>query len=215
MKIRNERFSFLQVLLTVISVSCLLISNVVTTKQIQLPFGVVLTGGALVFPITYILSDVFSEVYGYRWSRMTCYISFAMNIFMVVIFRLLIISPHPAYWQNQAALELILGNTPRVLAASLSAYVVGDFLNDKVFQHMKGAKTDHKGFRLRAIVSSLAGELADSLVFMPIAFLGQIPIGTLVQMLITEVIIKTAYEVIILPITTIVVNKVDKYERGA
>ena len=84
--LRNVRYSFLQVLLTVISVACLLISNVITSKQMQFPFGLTMTGAIYIFPVTYILSDVFSEVYGYRWRRITCNMGFAMNVVMVLAF---------------------------------------------------------------------------------------------------------------------------------
>ena len=213
--LRSEKYSFLQVLLTVISVSCLLISNVITSKQMQFPFGITMTGAVLIFPVTYILSDVFSEIYGYRWSRITCYFSFAMNVVMVIAFELVIASPAPSYWENQEAFVTVLGSAPRVLIASLTAFLVGDLVNDKVFRRMKMRHQDHKGFGLRAIVSSFFGELADSLVFIPIAFLGQMPLESLVEMLIAQVFLKTAYELVILPITTCVVKKVDKYEQGA
>ena len=175
-----------------------------------------MTGAIYIFPVTYILSDVFSEVYGYRWSRITCYMGFAMNVVMVLAFELAIASPAPSYWGNQEAFETVLGSAPRVLVASLSAFVIGDLVNDRVFRRLKSKHPDdHKKFGIRAIASSFFGEVADSLVFIPIAFLGQMPIESLVQMLVAQVVLKTAYEVIILPITTIVVNKVDKYERGA
>lgn len=213
--LRQERYSFLQVLLTVISVACLLISNVITSKQVQFPFGITMTGAIFIFPVTYILSDVFSEVYGYRWSRITCYFGFAMNALMVLMFEFVIVTPAPSYWMNQEAFATVLGNSPRVLAASLSAFLVGDFVNDVVFQKMKEKhQGEIKGFGARAILSSLVGELADSLVFVPIGFLGQMPLKSLVQMLVFQVVLKTAYEVIILPVTTLVVKKVDKYERG-
>ena len=213
--LRNEKYSFLQVLLTVISVSCLLISNVITSKQMQFPFGITMTGAIYIFPVTYILSDVFSEIYGYRWSRITCYLSFAMNVVMVIAFELVIASPAPSYWGNQEAFVTVLGSAPRVLIASLTAFLVGDLVNDKVFRRMKMRHQDLKGFGVRAIVSSFFGELADSLVFIPIAFFGQMPMESLVEMLIAQVFLKTAYEIIILPITTFVVKKVDKYEQGA
>ena len=212
--LRNERYSYLQVLLTVLSVACLLISNVITSKQMQFPFGITMTGAIYIFPVTYILSDVFSEVYGYRWSRITCYLGFAMNVVMVIAFQLAIATPAPSYWENQEAFVTVLGNTPRVLVASLSAFVIGDLVNDKVFQRMKRRHRDHKGFGVRAVVSSFFGELADSLIFIPVAFLGQMPFATLVQMIFAQVVLKTAYEVVILPITSAVVRFVDRYERG-
>lgn len=212
----KKPISTLQAWLTVIFVAALMISNVITSKQVLLPFNITMTGAVFVFPITYILSDVFSEVYGYRWSRMTCYMAFAMNLFMVIVFELVIITPAPDYWQNQEAFQTVLSNTPRVFGASLLAFVIGDFVNDKVFAKMKAKHPDSiKGFGWRAILSSLLGELVDSIVFLPIAFLGLMPVKTLIQMTIAQVFIKTGYEVVILPITTLVAKKLTMIEKGA
>ena len=144
----------------------------------------------------------------------TCYLAFAMNLLMVIVFSLVIISPAPDYWTNQEAFQTVLGSTPRVLAASLLAFVIGDFVNDKVFAKMKKKyPTSHKGFGWRAILSSVAGELVDSLIFLPLAFLGQMPIATLAVMTVMQVVIKTGYEVVILPITKLVVKKVSRHEE--
>ena len=173
-----------------------------------------MTGAVFVFPITYILSDLFSEVYGYKWSRFTCYLGFAMNIFMVIVFSLVIISPAPSYWTNQEAFQIVLGSTPRVLGASLLALLVGDYVNDKVFRRMKEKHPEtHKGFGWRAILSSICGEFADSAVFLPIAFLGQMPISTLLVMSICQVSIKTLYEIVVLPVTKRLVVKVSELEN--
>lgn len=209
-----NKVSELQLYLTLLFVVSLLISNIITAKQVLLPFGITMTGAVFVFPITYILSDLFSEVYGYRWSRITCYLAFAANLFMVIIFSLVIITPAPSYWGNQEAFQVVLGSTPRTLVASLSAFVIGDFANDKVFKKMKEKHPNSiKGFGFRAIISSICGELVDSLVFLPIAFLGKMPISTLITMTILQVVIKTGYELIILPITTIITKKAIKYEK--
>lgn len=209
-----KKVSELQLFLSVLFVTSLLISNVITAKQVLLPFGITMTGAVFIFPITYILSDLFSEVYGYRWSRITCYLAFAMNLLMVLLFSLVIVTPAPDYWTNQEAFQTVLGSTPRVLAASLLAFVLGDMVNDKVFRRMKEKHLNElKGFGWRAILSSLAGELVDSLIFLPLAFLGQMPVATLAVMTICQVGIKTGYEVVILPITRLVVKLVSKYEN--
>lgn len=211
---KKERISFLQVCLTIVFVTAMLISNVITAKQVLLPGGITMTGAVFIFPITYILSDVFSEVYGYKWSRITCYFAFAMNLFMVIVFGLVIKTPAPDYWTNQEAFATVLGSTPRVMGASLLAYVIGDFVNDRIFRRMKAKHSDDmKGFGWRAIISSFFGELCDSLVFLPIAFLGQMPIATLATMTVCQVLIKTGYEIIILPVTTLVVKRSKKYEE--
>ena len=211
---KKERISFLQVCLTIVFVTAMLISNVITAKQVLLPGGITMTGAVFIFPITYILSDVFSEVYGYKWSRVTCYFAFSMNLFMVIVFSLVIQTPAPSYWTNQEAFATVLGSTPRVMGASLLAYVIGDFVNDRVFRKMKAKHSDElKGFGWRAIISSFFGELCDSLVFLPIAFLGQMPLETLATMTVCQVLIKTGYEVVILPLTTLVAKKTNKYEE--
>ena len=214
MKKTNERISFLQLVLTVLFVSALLISNVITSKQVLLPFDIVMTGAVFIFPITYILSDLFSEIYGYKYSRKTCYLAFAMNLFMVIVFQLVIETTSPEFWNNQQAFETVLGNTPRILFASLSAFVIGDYINDRVFKKLKDKHPkDHKGFGFRAIASSFCGELVDSLIFLPIAFIGQMPITSLIEMTIMQVLIKTGYEIVILPVTKYIVKVVSNYEN--
>lgn len=208
-----KKTSTLQTILTVFFVSCMLVSNIITAKQVQLPFGIVMTGGIMVFPMTYILSDVFSECYGYRWSRITCYLAFAMNLFSVTIFTIAINTPAPSFWDGQAAFKTVLGNTPRILLASLLAFILGDLANDRVFRIMKAKhKGELKGFGTRAITSSIVGEIVDSAIFFPIAFIGQMPAKVLLQMAIFEVAIKVGYEVVILPITTCVAKAVNKVE---
>lgn len=211
---RKKKISLLQMILTMLFVVSLLISNIITSKQMLLPFGIVMTGAVVIFPITYILSDIFSEVYGYKWSRLTCYLAFIFNLFMVIIFTIVIKSPAPDYWLNQDAFEIVLGSTPRILFASLTAFVLGDFVNDKIFQRLKSKyKDSHKGFNFRAMLSSLCGEFTDSLIFIPLAFIGTMPIKTMVIMGITQVLIKTSYELMILPITNVFMKKVSDYEN--
>ena len=211
---KKERISFLQVCLTIVFVTAMLISNVITAKQVLLPGGITMTGAVFIFPITYILSDVFSEVYGDKWSRITCYFAFSLNLFMVIVFSLVIQTRAPSYWTNHEAFATVLGSTPRVMGASLLAYVIGDFVNDRVFRKMKEKHSNElKGFGWRAIISSFFGELCDSLVFLPIAFLGQMPLKTLATMTVCQVLIKTGYEIVILPLTTLVAKKANKYEK--
>lgn len=214
MKPTNNKISKLQCFLTVLFVSCLLISNIITGKQFQLPFGIVMTSAVVIFPITYILSDLFSEVYGYKWSRTTCYLGFALNLLMVAVFSIVIALPAPSYWTNQEAFEAVLGNTPRVFIASLLGFIVGDLVNDRVFRYFKlKHPNDTKGFGFRAILSSLLGEFTDSLIFLPLAFIGQMPAATLLQMLVVQVSLKTGYELLVVPFTTILVRKLHKYEN--
>lgn len=211
---RKKMVSELQLGLTLLFVVALVVSNIITSKQVLLPFNITMTGAVFIFPITYILSDLVSEVYGYRWSRLTCYFGFAANLFAALVFSAVIQSPAPSYWQNQEAFQTVLGSTPRVLVASLLAFVIGDYVNDQIFARMKRKYPDSiKGFGARAIFSSLMGELVDSLVFLPLAFWGLMPVQTLVIMTLSQVVIKTGYELVILPFTTIAVKLVSRYEN--
>lgn len=210
-----RKSSELQTILTVLFVSALLVSNIITAKQIQFPFGIVMTGGIFVFPITYVLSDVFSEVYGYRWSRITCYLAFAVNLAAVIIFTFVINTPAPSFFEGGEAFAEVLGNTPRVLFGSFAAFVFGDLVNDRVFRKMKERHPESlEGFNLRALVSSLAGEIVDSAIFFPIAFHGQMPADALLTMAIIEVALKVGYEVVILPLTHLTAAKVYSLERS-
>lgn len=208
-----RKISEVQGFLTVLFVTCFIVSNIVAGKQIQFPFGITMTGAIFVFPITYILSDLFSEVYGYRWSAITRYLGFGANLLMVSVFALAISTPAPSYWTNQEAFATVLGNTPRILFASLSGFIIGDFANDKIFAGMKLKHTDIKGFSARAILSSLIGEIVDSSIFIPIAFYGTMPFNTMVQMGIIQVCLKVLYEILILPITIVCVKKIKSIEE--
>lgn len=211
----KKNISQTQVILTVLSVTALLVANIVSAKQFLLPFGITMTGAVIVFPITYILSDLFSEVYGYKWSRFTCYLGFAMNIFMVLVFQAAIATPAPDYWMNQETFQTVLGSTPRILAASLLAFIVGDFVNDRVFRKMKAKHEGMKGFAGRAILSSFCGEVVDSAIFIPLAFIGQMPVETLLVMAVTQVCLKVGYEIVIVPVTAAITKKVKAMESQA
>lgn len=211
---KKEKISIIQLILIIIFTVCFLISNIITIKQISLPFEITMTSAVILFPIVYVLSDVFSEVYGYKWSRNTRYIAFGANLFMVLIFTLVIKLPSAETFTNQQDLVNILGSTPKILFASLLAYVVGDFINDKIFEKMKRKHNNIKGFELRAIVSSFFGEVVDSCIFLPIVFISILPIKVILIMAITQVLLKVGYEIAILPVTKFVVKKILKYEEN-
>lgn len=209
----GRSYSFLQLCLTVIFTVALLLSNVIVGKQISLPFGASTVGSVILFPITYILSDIFSEVYGYRWSRITCYMAFAMNIAMVLMFEILLALPFPESFTAQSSFEDVLGSVPRITAASLIAFVIGDFANDKVFAYMKRRhQHDSSGFAVRAILSSIVGECTDCLVFLPLAFLGTLPFRTLVSIGIAQIAVKIVFESVLLPVTTLTAKAVQRAE---
>ena len=206
--------SSLKLILTVIFIAALLISNVITWRQIALPFWITMTGAIIIFPITYILSDVFSEVYWYKRSRITCYMWFACNLLMSLVFIAVINMKAPDYFQNTESYSIVLWNTWRVLCASLLAYLTWDFVNDMVFQKMKSKHlNDNRWFWWRAIFSSLLWETVDSWIFIPLAFIWTMPTSTLLIMILTQVVLKVCYEIIILPFTIFVTKKAQTYEN--
>ena len=206
--------SSLKLILTVIFIVALLVSNVITWRQIAIPFWISMTGAIIIFPITYILSDVFSEVYWYKWSRITCYMWFACNLLMSLVFMAVINMKAPEYFTTSEAYSIALWNTWRVLWASLLAYVIWDFVNDRVFQKMKSKHPhDNKWFWLRAIISSLLWEMVDSWIFIPLAFIWTMPDNALILMIITQVILKVFYEIIVLPLTIFITKKTQNYEN--
>lgn len=205
----------MQLILCVVYITALLVSNIVSARQCAFGFGIVLGGGIFVFPITYILSDVFSESYGYKWSRFTNWLSFAMNLFAVLFFTIVIKWDYPSYFLKSEAYNIVLGNTPRILIASLSAFILGDWANDIIFKWMKNKHKDSlKGFKSRAILSSVVGNAVDALVFHPIAFLGVMSLNTMIISVLASMIGKTLYEIVFLPVTCMIVKKVNKIEAN-
>lgn len=208
--VKRKTYTSLFTTLAILSTASLMISNIIATKQFQIG-RLSLPTAMLVFPITYILSDVVSEVYGYRASRFTAWLGFGANLLMVVVFQVAIIMPYPDYFELQDAFASILGNTPRILAASTVSYMVGDYVNDLIFKVMK-KKQGEKRFTVRAIVSSMAGEAFDAGLFIPLAFYGVMPISGMLMMIISQWVVKIAYEVAILPITALVAKKLKMIE---
>ena len=189
---------------------CLLISNILATKIILIGSWAA-PAGVLIFPIAYIINDVIVEVWGYRKARLIIWSGFAVNILAVLFFALAIVIPAAPFWHNQEAFNTILGSTPRIVAASLMAYLSGSFLNAIVMSKVK-VMMDGKYFSVRAILSTLVGETADSMIFIFIAFAGNLPFNALIVMVLTQACLKTVYEILILPLTIVVVKWVKKVE---
>lgn len=190
--------------------TCLLISNILAVKILMIgPWAV--PAGVLIFPLAYILNDVITEVWGFAKARLIIWTGFAVNLLAVLFFTLGVAVPGAPFWENQQAFATVLGNTPRIVAASLMAYLVGSFLNAFIMSRMKVA-TRGKGFSARAILSTLVGESADSSIFILTAFAGLFPIEVILTMIVTQAMVKTAYEILILPITVWVVGQVKKAE---
>ena len=165
----------------------------------------------VVFPISYICGDVLTEVYGYRAARRVIWLGFLCNLLAVAAIYLGGILPAAPFWQGQEAFETILGYTPRLLAASFLAYLVGEFANSYVLARMKVA-TDGRWLWSRTLGSTLVGQGLDSLVFIVLAFAGNIPTSVMLAAVVTQWIFKSAYEVLATPLTYLVVNRLKRAE---
>lgn len=214
----GARYSGLFLITVAVFITCLMTANVIAVKLIDL-FGFVMPAAVIIFPLSYIAGDVLTEVYGYRQARRVIWLGFFSNAIMVLAIWLAQLLPPAVFWDGQGAYERILGYTPRILLASLLAYLVGEFANSIVLAKMKIA-TQGRWLWMRTIGSTLIGEGLDSLVFIVIAFSGMMPPGTLALAILTQWVAKTIYEVIATPFTYGVVRflkrreKVDFYDHG-
>jgi len=191
---------------------CLIASNLLSTKVLKIGDFTTISGGMLVFPISYIVNDCIVEVWGYKKTRMVIWIGFAANFFIFFLAQLVVFWPSPDFWDGESSFNFIFGLAPRIALASVSAFLVGSFLNAYV---MSKLKIYHKGkyFSFRAIVSTLVGETADSAIFFPIAFAGIVSTKDLLFMSVTETFLKSSYEVVVLPITIALVKYLKRIEN--
>lgn len=190
---------------------CLIASNLLETKVVQVG-GITATAGLIVFPISYIINDCIAEVWGFKKARLIIWSGFAMNFLVVGFGQLAVALPAAPFWEGEAGFNFVFGMAPRIVVASLCAFLIGSFLNAYVMSKMKLA-SGGRNFSLRAVVSTLAGESADSLIFFPIAFGGLIPVNELLVMIGTQAILKSLYEVLVLPVTVRVVRHIKKIEQ--
>jgi len=169
------------------------------------------TAGILTFPLTYILASVLAEVYGYRWARRAAWVSLALNALMAGLIQLSIVLPQPE-WYDGAYFQTAIGGTWRIVLASLTAFTIGKYANDRIFVHLKGKHTGLDGFKFRAMASSIIGHILDTSIFMLIAFAFIHPWRAIPEMIIVSVCLKWGYEWLALPLTVKIVKKVRVYE---
>ena len=196
----KEKVSVPFMLLGILFNVCLIAANLLTV-----------TAGLLVFPISYIINDCIAEVWGFKKARLIIWSGFAMNFFVVALGLIAVAIPAAPFWEGEEHFDFVFGMAPRIVAASLMAFLVGSFLNAYVMSKMKVASRG-RHFSARAILSTLAGETADSLIFFPVAFGGIIAWRELLIMMCIQIILKSMYEVIILPVTIRVVKAIKKID---
>lgn len=199
--------------LTVLFVVCVIIANLVEIKTVSL--GVVtVTAGLAVFPLSYIINDCIVEVYGFRRARLAIWLGFAMSLLVAVMLNIAIWLPGDETWKHQEAMENIYGTVPRIMFASFVAFVCGSMVNAYVMSLMKRRSSAKEApgktgwrFSVRAIVSTIWGEGVDSVIFFPIAFGGILPWETVIELILTQTLLKTLYEILILPVTIVAVRR--------
>ena len=206
----KEKVSVPFMLLGILFNVCLIAANLLETKVIQLG-SLTVTAGLLVFPISYIINDCIAEVWGFKKARLIIWSGFAMNFFVVALGLIAVAIPAAPFWEGEEHFDFVFGMAPRIVAASLMAFLVGSFLNAYVMSKMKVA-SQGRNFSARAIWSTIVGETADSLIFFPVAFGGIIAWKELLIMMGIQIVLKSMYEVMILPVTIRVVKAIKKID---
>lgn len=197
-------------LLGIVFCVCLVAANLLEAKVIKLgPLAI--TAGMIVFPLSYIINDCIAEVWGFKKARLIIWMGFLMNFMVVGLGQIAVMIPAAPFWEGEDSFNFVFGMAPRIAGASLVAFLAGSFLNAYVMSRMK-VRSKGKHFSFRAVVSTLAGESADSLIFFPIAFAGLMPAGELLKMMAVQAILKTLYEIIVLPVTVRVVKYVKRVD---
>ena len=206
----KEKVSVPFMLLGILFNVCLIAANLLETKVIQVG-SLTVTAGLLVFPISYIINDCIAEVWGFKKARLIIWSGFAMNFFVVALGLIAVAIPAAPFWEGEEHFNFVFGMAPRIVPASLMAFLVGSFLNAYVMSKMKVA-SQGRNFSARAIWSTVVGETADSLIFFPVAFGGVIAWKELLIMMGIQIVLKSMYEVIILPVTIRVVKAIKKID---
>jgi queuosine precursor transporter len=204
-------YSGLFLFLAALFVAALIVANTVATKIVMVgPLAV--AAGILCFPVSYILSDVVTEVYGYRAARTVIWTAFACLAFTTLVYFLATALPPAPFYTNEEAFDSIFSQVPRIALGSLSGFLVGSFLNAAVMSKMK-IWTEGRHLWARTIGSTVVGEAADSLVFAMIAFAGLFAWSDLLMIAFSGFVLKTAYEVLATPFTYWLVGWVKRRER--
>ena len=208
----NKAVSKLFLIITVVYVTCLLLSNLVAGKMWAVTSNITLPAAVILFPLTYIFGDIFTEVYGFKNARIIIWLGFACSFFAVAVYMITIGLPHPDFWTNQEAYATVLGTTPRVAAASFIGYLFGEFSNSMVLSKLK-VMTGGKKLWVRTILSTLVGEVFDSVIFVTVSFWGTMENATLIQMIIFQYLFKVCYEIVFTPVTYAIVNWIKRKEE--
>ncbi|HBA13496.1 MAG TPA: queuosine precursor transporter [Bacteroidaceae bacterium] len=206
----KKKYSLRFVVFCTLFCVALIASNLFEMKVVDFDYFAV-TAGMLIFPISYIVNDCIVEIWGYKMAKFAIILAFTMNFLVMAMGGIAILLPSPADWGGAEHFNAVFSLAPRIAVASLTAFLIGSFLNAKVMDKMKRIHKERL-FPLRSIVSTVVGECADSIIFFPIAFAGVWPVDELIKMMGIQALFKTLYEVILLPITNRVVRRLRTVE---
>jgi queuosine precursor transporter len=208
---RNGQYSAALVILAAVFVTSLITANIVAVKLIEVGPFVVPAGTVTIFPLSYVIANVITEVYGFSRTRQVIWLGFACNLLAVGVIYMTQLLPGAGFWDGQDAYERILGFVPRLLLASFIAYLVGEFVNAFILARMK-ILTKGRYLWTRTIGSSTVGQGIDSLIFVSIAFVGVIASDELARTIVAPWFLKSLYEVLATPLTYALANGLKRRE---
>ena len=218
-----SKFSTRFLVMAVSLIVCLITSNFFVPRVWQVAgLPLQLSGAVLLFPVSYILNDCITEVYGYRKARLVIWLAFALSAFVAIMAQLVCWLPAPLEEGSKPIADSFNGlfsMVPKTTAASLVAFFCGSTVNAWVMSRMK-VNSEGRAFGLRAILSSVGGEVVDSVIFFPVVFWGIMPLPAVLKIAAMQVLAKVSYEIVVLPLTTVLVRRlkkvegVDTFDRG-
>jgi uncharacterized integral membrane protein (TIGR00697 family) len=209
---QSEKFPLLP-LITGMFVTILVLTPSAASKFIAIgPFNIV--GATLFYPLSYLFNDILTEVYGYAYSRRIIWIGLGAQLFSAGGYSLIQVLPAPSFWHNQDAYDAILGQAPRIVFASIAAYFFGEFVNSFTLSRMKFMQNGKVGFHIasRFVLSTIFSEFVDSVIFIAGSFYGVISNDNLIRTMLTIWVVKSLYEVVMLPVTMPIVAWIKKRE---
>ena len=208
---RTEVFSKAFVFMGMMFTTCLIVSNLIAGKMWALTDNITLPASVILFPIAYILSDIVTELYGFQKTKVIIWTGFFCNLVAVIAYVFTIDMPYPSFWIGQDAFGVVLGLTPRMLLASFTAYLFGEFSNSMVLSRLKVLMNGRKLW-VRILVATIVGEAFDSVIFILICYAGTQPAGQLGKMILFQYLFKVLFEVLFIPLMYIVIDRLKKSE---
>jgi uncharacterized integral membrane protein (TIGR00697 family) len=209
--VERHAFRYYDVIL-VIFIATLIISNIGSTKIIGIgPFT--FDGGTIMFPLAYVIGDILTEVYGFKLARRAIWLGFVTLVLMTLVLGAIQLLPASPSWTNQEAFNTIVGFVPRIVGASITAYLIGEFTNTIFLSKLK-VRTKGRFYWLRSLAASSTGEAIDTVTFSTIAFAGTMPNNDLLHLILTVYGMKLFFEVLAVPFSAMLVRRMKREENS-